>query len=126
VGFTEPQAVQRFGKSAVLVARQSLYNNPTAQWRESTSGFCKLIAHRDGRLLGCHGVGPEASAWVQTVALLMAAKTPWWHVANASTLPESLMEIVRQAAQQWESDRWQPSQWRRYWAENWCNWRRNA
>jgi pyruvate/2-oxoglutarate dehydrogenase complex dihydrolipoamide dehydrogenase (E3) component len=126
VGFTEPQAVQRFGASAVLVARQSLYNNPTAQWRESTSGFCKLIAHRDGRLLGCHGVGPEASAWVQTVALLMAAKTPWWHVANASTLPESLMEIVRQAAQQWESDRWQPGQWRRDWAENWCNWRRNA
>ncbi|RZM77251.1 FAD-dependent oxidoreductase [Leptolyngbya iicbica] len=126
VGFTELQAVQRFGASAVLVARQSLYENPTAQWREATSGFCKLIAHRDGRLLGCHSVGPEASVWVQAVALLMAAKTPWWHLANSPTLPDSLMEIVRQAAQQWESDRWQPGQWRRDWAENWCNWRRNT
>ncbi|WP_204141416.1 FAD-dependent oxidoreductase [Halomicronema sp. CCY15110] len=126
VGFTESQAVQRFGPSAVLVARQSLYDNSTAQWQESTSGFCKLIAHRDGRLLGCHGVGPEASEWVQTVAVLMAEKTPWWRLANFPTLPDSLMEILRQAAQQWESDRWQPGQWRRDCAENWCNWRRNA
>lgn len=125
VGFTEPQAQQRFGSDDILVIRQSLYHNPPAQWRESTVGFCKLIAHRDGRLLGCHGVGPEAPEWVQTVAALIAQKTPWWQLANLPTLPYSLTDLLRQAAQQWDSDRWQPGQWRRDWAENWCNWRRS-
>ena len=125
VGFTEPQARQRFSRDDILVARQSLYCNPRAQWQESTVGFCKLIGHRDGRLLGCHGVGPEAPEWVQTVAALMAQKTPWWRLANLPTLPYSLTELLRQATQQWESDRWQPGQWRRDWAENWCNWQRS-
>ncbi|NEQ43081.1 MAG: NAD(P)/FAD-dependent oxidoreductase [Leptolyngbya sp. SIOISBB] len=125
VGFTEPQARQRFSSDDILVVRQSLYRNPRAQWQESTVGFCKLIGHRDGRLLGCHGVGPEASEWVQMLAALMTQKTPWWRLANLPTLPYSLTELLRQAAQQWESDRWQPGQWRRDWVENWCNWRRS-
>jgi len=125
VGLTEPQAYERFSKENVLIARQPLYDNPQAQWREATVGFCKLIAHRDGRLLGGHGVGPDAQEWVQAIALLMAQKTPWWGVANFPALPYSLTEILRQAAQQWERDRWRPGQWRRDWAENWCNWRRS-
>ncbi|MEM9120463.1 MAG: FAD-dependent oxidoreductase [Cyanobacteria bacterium P01_F01_bin.56] len=125
VGLTEPQARQRFGREDVLVVHQSLYHNPQAQWRASTVGFCKLIGHRDGRLLGCHGVGPEAPEWVQTVAVLMAQKTPWWRLATLPTLPYSLTDLLRQAAQQWQGDRWQPGQWRRDWAENWCNWRRS-
>ncbi|MGD1860033.1 MAG: FAD-dependent oxidoreductase [Leptolyngbyaceae cyanobacterium] len=125
VGWTEPQALERFGRDRILVANQSLYDNPSAQWRESTVGFCKLIAHRDGRLLGCHGVGPAAPEWVQTMALLMAESVPWWRLANFPAAPSSLTELLRQAAQQWESDRWQPGRWRRDWADNWCNWRRS-
>lgn len=125
VGLTEPQAIKRFGADQVLVAKQSLYDNPAAQWRDSTVGFCQLIAHRDGRLLGGHGVGPEAQEWVQTVALLITNKVPWWRMANFPALPYSLTELLRQTAQQWEGDRWQPGQWRRDWAENWCNWRRS-
>ncbi|MEM6519594.1 MAG: FAD-dependent oxidoreductase [Cyanobacteria bacterium P01_C01_bin.70] len=125
VGWTESQALERFGRDRVLVAQQSLYDNPPAQWRESTVGFCKLIAHRDGRLLGCHGVGPAAPEWVQTMALLMTASVPWWRLASFPALPYSLTELLRQAAQQWERDRWQPGRWRRNWAENWCNWRRS-
>jgi len=125
VGLTEPQAYERFSKEDILVARQALYDNPQAQWREATVGFCKLIAHRDGRLLGCHGVGPEAPEWVQAIALAMGQQTPWWRIADGPTLPYSLTEILRQTAQQWERDRWRPGQWRRDWAENWCNWRRS-
>lgn len=125
IGLTEPQAKRRYSEADLLICRQSLYNNPKAQWLESTIGFCKLIAHRNGQILGVHGVGPEATEWVQTIALLMSQKTPWHAIANASTLPYSLSEVLRQATQQWQSDRWQPGQWRRDWAENWFNWRRS-
>lgn len=125
VGLTEIQARQRYGAAALLVARQPLYDNPEAQWRESVTGFCKLIAHRNGQLLGGHGVGPEAQAWIQALALLMAQRTPWWQLSQAATLSHRLTDILRQAAQQWQRDRWRPGTRRRDWAENWHNWRRS-
>ena len=125
VGLTEPQARQRYSNSQLLIAQQPLYQNPKAQWRATTRGFCKLLAHRDGRLIGAHGIGPEATEWIQTVAVLMAQKTPWWQLANFPALPDSCTEILRQTTQQWERDRWQPGGWRYDWAENWCNWRRS-
>ena len=125
VGLTEPQARRRYGQEDLLVSRQPLYENPKAQWLESTIGFCKIVAHRSGPILGVHGVGPEANEWVQTLAGLMIQKTPWQTIANQGTIPHSLHEVLRQTVQQWECDRWKPGQWRRDWAENWCNWRRS-
>ena len=126
VGLTEPQARQRYREDELLIHRQPLYDNPKAQWLDSTIGFCKLIAHRNGQLLGVHGVGPEATEWVQTLALLMVQKVPWSAICRYPTLPHSLSEILRQTTQQWEQDRWQPGKWRRDWAENWFNWRRSC
>jgi len=125
VGLTEPQARQRYQPDDLLICHQALDHTPQAHWREATIGFCKLIAHRNGQILGVHGVGPEAREWVQTMALLMVQNTPWWKIAAFPTLPDSLTDLLRQATQQWERDRWQPGRWRRDWAENWCNWRRN-
>lgn len=126
VGLTEAQALQRYGRNELLIARQTLYENPQAQWRESTTGFCKLIAHRDGALLGGHGVGPEASAWIQTIAWCMHHAISWKQLVRSPVLPDSLTSLLQQASQQWERDRWQHGQWRRDWAENWCNWRRSC
>ncbi|MEO1094064.1 MAG: NAD(P)/FAD-dependent oxidoreductase [Cyanobacteria bacterium J06638_28] len=126
VGLTEPQAQKRYGASSLLVGYQPLYDMPKAHWQESTLGFCKLIAHRNGQILGGHSVGPEATEWMQALAMLMTHKIPWWEIAAFPTLPDSLMDILRQTTQQWERDRWLPGQWRRDWAENWFNWRRNA
>lgn len=124
-GLTELQAQQRYDAAMILVSQQPLYDNPKAQWLASTTGFCKLIAHRNGQILGVHGVGPEASEWVQTIALLMAQKVPWWAIAQCPALPHSLSDILHQTTQQWIDDRWLPGQWRRDWAENWFNWRRS-
>jgi hypothetical protein len=102
-----------------------LYDHPQAQWRESTTGFCKLIAHRNGKILGLHGVGPEAAECAQAAAWLMELNTPWWQLAQHPTLPQSFLALLQTTSQQWERDRWQPGQWRRNWAENWFNWRRS-
>ncbi|MGF1460353.1 MAG: FAD-dependent oxidoreductase [Leptolyngbyaceae cyanobacterium] len=125
VGLSEPQALRRYQPDQLLISRQPLHHNSQAQWQACITGFCKLIAHQDGRILGAHGAGPAANEWVQTVALLMANKIPWWQLAHFSTLPDSLTDILRQTAQTWERDRWQVGRWRRDWAENWCNWRRS-
>lgn len=125
VGLTESQARQRYGGDDLLVIRQPLYDNAKAQRQGATTGFCKIIAHRRGEILGMHGVGLEASEWVQTMALLISRGMHWWEVARFPTLPYSLTEILRQATQPWERDRWRPGQWRRDWAENWFNWRRS-
>ena len=38
----------------------------------ATDGFVKLLAHRDGRVLGLRVVGPQAGSCIQGVALLVA------------------------------------------------------
>lgn len=126
VGLTEPQAQNRYGAASLLISYQPLYDTPKAHWQESTIGFCKLIAHRNGQILGGHGVGPEATEWIQALAMLMKQKVPWWKIASFPTLSDSLTDILRQTTQQWERDRWSPGRWRRDWAENWFNWRRNT
>jgi pyruvate/2-oxoglutarate dehydrogenase complex dihydrolipoamide dehydrogenase (E3) component len=125
VGYTEPQARKRYGNAAILVTQIPWYATPKAHWYDSTVGFCKLIAHRHGPILGAHGVGPEASEWIQAIALTMQHRIPWFAIAQTATLPDSLTDILQQTAYRWECDRWQPGQWRRDWAENWFNWRRS-
>ncbi len=125
VGLTEPQAKQRYGQGSIRVARIPLHSLPLAQWRGTTTGFCKLIAHRNGQLLGAHGAGVHAPEWIQTIALLIAQRCPWWAMARQSFVPDSALAILHQAVQGWEGDRWQPGTWRRDGAENWFNWRRS-
>ena len=125
VGLTESQARQRYGDDELLIVCRSLYDNPKAQWYEATVGFCKVIAHRRGAILGVHGVGPEANEWVQAMAWLMGHSIPWWQLAQQPTLPDSLMALLQQTVQGWDRDRWRRGQWRRNWAENWYNWRRS-
>lgn len=125
VGLTAVQAQQRYPESELLIHRQPVSDLPKAQWRESITGFCQVIAHRQGSLLGVHGVGPQADEWVQTAAWLMQQDIPWWTIAQLPASPDSLATLIQHACQQWERDRWRPGQWRRDWADNWCNWRRS-
>jgi pyruvate/2-oxoglutarate dehydrogenase complex dihydrolipoamide dehydrogenase (E3) component len=125
VGLTEAQARQRYPEQDLLIHRQSLYQLPKAQWREAITGFCKVIAHRRGSLLGCHGIGPEAPEWIQTAAWLMQQKIPWSRIAQLPVVPHSFGALIQQASEVWERDRWQPGHWRRDWGDNWCNWRRS-
>lgn len=125
VGLTEPQARRRYSSEDLLISYQRLYDTPKAQWLAATRGGCKLIAHRNGQILGAHGVGPEASEWIQTIGLLMAQRMRWWDLTRQSTLSHSLTYLLGQAIQHWDQERWQPGRWRRDWAENWFNWRRS-
>lgn len=125
VGMTVAQAQQRYGLKAIVVCDEVLDGNPKAQALGNTTGFCRLVTHRRGQLLGGHMVGLGASEWGQVMAIALKHRLTLQDLAQLPTLPESLTDMVRKTAEQWACERWQPGQWRRDWAENWFNWRRS-
>jgi pyruvate/2-oxoglutarate dehydrogenase complex dihydrolipoamide dehydrogenase (E3) component len=126
VGMTLAQAQQRYGTKAVVVYDQQLERNRKAQALGNTTGFCRLVTHRRGQILGAHLVGLDASEWGQVLVIALKHRLTIKDLANLPTLPQTLTDMVRKTAEQWEGDRWQPGQWRRDWAENWFNWRRSS
>jgi mycothione reductase len=64
VGLTEREAHAR-GLPYIVATKD--YGSTAYGWAmEDTTGFCKLIAHRDSRqLLGAHLIGPQASTLIQ-------------------------------------------------------------
>ncbi|WP_008311565.1 FAD-dependent oxidoreductase [Leptolyngbya sp. PCC 6406] len=124
VGLTEPQARRRYGASVQVYTTPWDHHAP-AHWRGDPTGFCKLVLHRRGLLLGAHLVGPEARELVAVLALALAQKLSIQTLATLPTLPDSLMAQVQITADQWRRDRSQPGHWQRDWGENWCHWRRS-
>lgn len=124
VGLTEDLARRSYGP-AVRVVTLPFSASVKAHFREETSGFIKLIGRSDGALLGACLVGPQAMELAQTVGLVLAQGGSLATLAEAATLPDTLTDLLHQAAHTWQQHRWQPGCWRRDWAENWFNWRRS-
>lgn len=123
VGLTEAQASQYYGTDARAFT-QSINTSLKAHLKNETSGFCKLIVHNSGEILGAHWLGPQADEIVQTVALMMHQGIRCQQLNRLPALPYTFTELLKQVAQQWQQQRWQPGDWRRDWSENWFNWRR--
>ncbi|MEB3267024.1 MAG: FAD-dependent oxidoreductase [Leptolyngbya sp.] len=123
VGLTEPQARRRYGE-AIRIYTSHWDHQPVVHWRGEPTGFCKLIVQGD-TLVGAHGVGPEAPSLVASVAPLVGRRRGMVTLAQGAVPRHSPLVGLQAAAQQWQGDRWQPGQWRRDWAENWCHWRRS-
>lgn len=121
---TEAQARQRYGTD-IRVLQQAFSDSLEAHLLEEPTGFCKLVAHRNGTLLGAALVGPQASDLVQTLALLVGQPDGMVKLADFPAIPQTLTDLLVGAAQLWQQQRWQPGRWRRDWAENWFNWRRS-
>lgn len=124
VGFTEIEARQRYGPD-VQVCLSAVSESVKAHLQEETIGFCKLVAHRNGEILGASLIGPQAGDLVQTLAILITEKGRMNAIAAFPAAPHTLTELLTQTAQQWQQTRWQPGHWRRDWSENWFNWRRS-
>jgi len=125
IGLTAQQA-QRYYGDAARVIQVRRHHTLAAQISNDLSGFCKLIVHRDGTLLGAHIVGDRSGTLIQTLALLITQGSKITALARLPTATSNDHDLLRQAAQQWQQERWQPGRWRRDWAENWFNWRRAA
>ncbi len=97
VGLTEPDA--RLAGADVVTATRS-YGATAYGWAlEDDEDFVKLVAdRRDGRLLGAHIVGPDASLLLQPLVLGMSVGVSVDQMARAQMYPHpALSEVVEQA-----------------------------
>ncbi|MEL6554315.1 MAG: FAD-dependent oxidoreductase [Cyanobacteria bacterium J06621_11] len=98
--------------------------------------YCKIICKKN-RVQSIHVLGTDAETVVVTFASMVGRPvTELLSAAEAVTGPltvENLAALVRSAVFDGMGDggatalksRWQPTHWRRDWAENWFNWRRS-
>lgn len=125
IGLTETQARDRYGK-AVLILRQFFKTLTQAQLQGETTGFCKLIVHRNGHILGAHLVGMQASEIISPIALAMQESLKIQTLAKLTTPSPTFSEIVSQAAAEWHRLRWEHHAWQRDWLEGFFNFRRST
>jgi len=85
--------------------------------------YCKLICY-DGRLQSIHLLGEGADELIQPLA--SAIGKPVGSIMNYCSGSDELVGLVWEAVRRSQQSKWQPEHWRRDWAENWFNWRRNA
>jgi pyruvate/2-oxoglutarate dehydrogenase complex dihydrolipoamide dehydrogenase (E3) component len=100
VGLTEAQAQARYGQQ-VSVLRQSYKCFDAAQLHGESLGFCKLIAHKDGKLLGAALLGTEATAMVSTLSLAIAQKLNVKDLARLAVAAPTWAELLWQTAAQY-------------------------
>jgi dihydrolipoamide dehydrogenase len=95
VGLSEAQA--RESGHDVVVATTPFRALGRAVAGGQTDGFVKLVSERrDGEILGCHIIGPQATDLVAEAVLAMTMEGTTWDLGRAihahPTFPEALME----------------------------------
>ncbi len=87
--------------------------------------FCKLICY-EGRLQSVHLLGDGAGELIKPMAAMIGKPvTSLMSVVDCSPMVGGLADLVKVAVGRSKESQWQPGHWRRDWAENWFNWRRN-
>lgn len=96
VGLTEDKCKEM---GIACDVRKSLYRaNGRAQASEATDGLLKLVCDDQGKLIGCHALGQEASWMVQEVATLMNFDATADRLAEIVHIHPTLSEILLNAA----------------------------
>ncbi|KGF73093.1 hypothetical protein DO97_01745 [Neosynechococcus sphagnicola sy1] len=100
VGLSEAQARSRWG-SEVRITQQS----------GSNTGFCKLIAHPRGEILGVYLVGATAAELITTVAMAIQQRLKVGAIAHLMAPPETLAALLSQTAREWQQQQLQQQPW---------------
>jgi dihydrolipoamide dehydrogenase len=95
VGLTEEQAVRIMGKQDLLVGKAAYAEVARGDAMMETEAFAKAIVHRkNGKIVGYHIIGPQASVLIQEVVNAMAADGNLWSVAKGIHIHPALSEVV--------------------------------
>lgn len=97
IGLTEAEARTRHG-DAVTTTHWSMAENDRAQTERDTTGFCKLVLGKGGRILGATIVGEAAGEAIQIVGLAMAAKLKVGALTGLISPYPTRSEVVKRAA----------------------------
>jgi pyruvate/2-oxoglutarate dehydrogenase complex dihydrolipoamide dehydrogenase (E3) component len=110
IGLTEAQAVTQYGKQ-VQVLRRSFNTLPKAQLRDDLTGLCKLVVHRNGRILGAHLLGEQASEWMGAIALAMQHNLKIQDLTHLVLPSPTWAEILPEIAKDWQMQRLAQKPW---------------
>ena len=95
VGLTEEEAVRIMGKKDLLVGKAMYSDVARGDAMMETEAFAKAIVHRkNGKIVGYHIIGPQASVLIQEVVNAMAADGNLWSVAKGIHIHPALSEVV--------------------------------
>jgi len=97
VGMTETAAIARYG-TQVEIVRQPFKTLPLARIQASETGFCKLICHRNGRLLGAHLVGSQSGELIAPLTLALHRRLKRSALTTLALPDSSFASIVAQTA----------------------------
>lgn len=101
VGLTEAQAVERFGRENVAVARVPFTDIDRAVIDGRSDGFIKLLAHRQSHeVIGAHFVGEQAIELVNVVAAGMIDGLKIGNLAGLDFAYPSFCAVIAAAARQ--------------------------
>lgn len=97
VGTTEQELKAK--NAEYLVGRYEYKNTGMGSAMEEHDGFVKFITDYDGKILGCHIIGPEASTLIHEVLVSMkAGKCNVADIIRTVHIHPALSEVVQRAA----------------------------
>ncbi|MFM9266789.1 NAD(P)/FAD-dependent oxidoreductase [Tychonema sp. BBK16] len=123
VGLTEAQAIRRFGND-VIVSREYFKNIEKAQMCGDLTGFCKIVARRNGEILGACILGPQAAELIHVIALAVRQKMKVEAIAELPFISPTFSDISGKTAANWELQRFLSNTFMRSLWENLFHWRR--
>ncbi|WOB45476.1 NAD(P)/FAD-dependent oxidoreductase [Thermoleptolyngbya oregonensis NK1-22] len=132
IGLTEAEArdlaLQRWRDlhgTEVVVQTLPFKLNPKAPMQAAPTGFCKLIARRNGRILGIHLAGLDAEEALSTAAIALQEHCRVRSLAQLPVASPSTAEILRQTAIAWQQQRLAQQPRLQDWLETWQEIRRS-
>ena len=108
VGLSEAEAARRFGRISVL--RWPFSENERARAEARTRGLVKLLATRNGLILGATILGRDAGELIAPLALAVAGGMGVRHVSTAVFPASTRAEALRHAAGSFQAEQL-PSSW---------------
>lgn len=123
VGLTEAQAIRRFGDD-IIVSREYFKHIEKSQICGETTGFCKIVGHRNGEILGACIVGPQAAELIHAIALAVRQGMKVGAIAELPFICSTFSDIIGQTAAGWELQRFRRNTFMRNLWENLFHWRK--
>lgn len=122
IGLTEAQAKQVYGKQTLTIAA-SCQSIAKAQILDTTSGFCRLVLHQNGKILGAQIIGREASEWSSLITLAIKQNLQMSDLVRLPCPSPTFAELLHQLIHRWEHQHLTKRQ--RDWLETWFDLRRS-
>lgn len=104
VGMTHDQALEKYRAGDLKIVKKSFSDNDRAKAEKQTDGFIKVIAHKNGRILGVTIVGPKAGEMIGLWCLAISKKMKMRDVAGIIMPYPTLGEISKHIAGEFYKD----------------------